>query len=435
MQTSKIQLKLSAFLGIPIDKYDKNFTFIVNGEEFKTSRIVSDLLSPKIAKNHSTDPTFETFTIETTNQGNFSHILNLVNFIPNNLPESQLPFISEVIELLGNESIELLCPNNSIEITEENVFENISNHERYSKFYSKQLSKEIDFIASNFFNLCEKHEDELMALKIETIHKIVNNSKLKLKDEDQLLNFVNHMYVKDTKYSVLYEFVYFTNASAEAVSDFIDVFDFNDFTQNAWNRVSIRLKQKVSNEDCNESRYQCVKRGIEFPFQSGKEFSGIINYLSTKSNGNIENVINFTCSSNDWIISESYKPRFVALFNESDKFFVSGNHGKDEWICLDFKEHRIVPTHYTVRSSNYEVGNWHPKSWVIEASNDNKTWTTIDQQQNCSYLNGPRYVHTFSINQKQKSEFQYIRMHNTDKDWSNYYYLAIETFEIYGSLI
>ena len=416
-----------------LNKYDNDFAFIVNGEEFKTSRVVSDLLSPKIAKYHSIDPTIETFTINTANKGHFELILNLINFIPNDVQENEIPFISEVIEILENESIQLPNPNDSIKITEDNVFKEISKHEKFEKFYSKRMTLEIEFISSNFFEFCEKHEEELSKLKIETLIKIVSDSKLKLRDEDLLLNLINNLYVNDDKFSVLYEFVNFTNASSKAVSEFVDVYNINDVTQTAWNQISLRLKQEISKKNDDQNRYKNLRQGIEFPFQSDKEFKGIINYLYSKSSGNIEKVINFTASSNDWDNNEAFKPRSVALFNQSGNYFVSGNHG-NEWICLDFKEHKIIPTHYTIRSSKYRVGNWHPKSWVVEASNDNKTWTVIDQQQNCSYLNVPRYVHTFNINKQQNNDYQYIRLRQFS-NCRNSDYLAIEEFEIYGSLI
>lgn len=33
---------------IPLDKYEKNFTFIVNDKKYETSRYVADLVSPII---------------------------------------------------------------------------------------------------------------------------------------------------------------------------------------------------------------------------------------------------------------------------------------------------------------------------------------------------------------------------------------------------
>lgn len=48
----KIQLKTTSILNVSLQSYEKDFSFLVNGEEFKTSRIISDLLSPKICQLH-----------------------------------------------------------------------------------------------------------------------------------------------------------------------------------------------------------------------------------------------------------------------------------------------------------------------------------------------------------------------------------------------
>lgn len=56
----QIQLQIKAMSEIPIQN---DFTFIVNNQEFKTNKIIADLLSPKICKNHMVDPTFDTFAI------------------------------------------------------------------------------------------------------------------------------------------------------------------------------------------------------------------------------------------------------------------------------------------------------------------------------------------------------------------------------------
>lgn len=79
-EIGQIQLKISSILQVPLHLYENDFTFIVNGKKFKTNRIVSDLLSPKISRNHSTDATIDSFTINTRHRGDFSVILDLVNF-------------------------------------------------------------------------------------------------------------------------------------------------------------------------------------------------------------------------------------------------------------------------------------------------------------------------------------------------------------------
>ena len=107
MQDLQVQLKTAAVLDIPLHVYDQDFTFIVNGKEYTTSRVVSDLLSPYISQMHQTDPTISTFTITTKEKGDFKHILDLVTFTTHSIPTNEILFFSEVIEQLGNVSINI----------------------------------------------------------------------------------------------------------------------------------------------------------------------------------------------------------------------------------------------------------------------------------------------------------------------------------------
>lgn len=95
---SKVQITPSAILNVPLQTYQKDFSFIVNGEEFKTSRVISDLISPRICKIHQQDPTIDTFTIKTQQQGDFSRILKLCEFQEIEYSSDELDFIVEVIE-------------------------------------------------------------------------------------------------------------------------------------------------------------------------------------------------------------------------------------------------------------------------------------------------------------------------------------------------
>ncbi|KAK8843044.1 hypothetical protein M9Y10_025232 [Tritrichomonas musculus] len=95
---SIIKVNTSFILTVPFQSYGNDFTFIVNGQEFKTSRLISDLLSPIICDIHSNDPTFDTYTINTSYPGDFSQILKLFNFQEYSISENEVPFVLEVIE-------------------------------------------------------------------------------------------------------------------------------------------------------------------------------------------------------------------------------------------------------------------------------------------------------------------------------------------------
>lgn len=77
---------------------------------------------------------------------------------------------------------------------------------------------------------------------------------------------------------------------------------------------------------------------------------GIIRYLKNNSN-RINDFINITVSSNNNEGSEQYHPKSVLLFDDINKWFVSKNI-KNSWICFDFKDHRVIPDSYLIRSAN-----------------------------------------------------------------------------------
>ena len=255
---NRIQLNSSCILNVPLQIYDNDFSFIVNGNEFKTSRIIADILSPIISRIHSTDPSASNFIINTQRKGDFSHILNLVQFNQINLPEDEVPFISEVIEILNNDSIEYLDANT--EISTDNVIDLIRFHEKFPVFYSNRLSTEIDFTSSHFYEICENKESEFFKLSFDTVFKIINNRKLQLKTEDQLLRFINGLYSENSEYSILYETILFDNVSSESIQEFISIYYINDISKTTWNRLSKRLEKEIKSKRTDQIKLEKRKK-------------------------------------------------------------------------------------------------------------------------------------------------------------------------------
>ena len=261
--TTKIQLKMTRILQIPLNSYGE-FSFIVNGEEFKTSQIISDLLSEKICQIHSCDPTFNEFSINTINKGDFTNILNLINFEQIIIPENEVSFLSEVFEILGNNSI--VFDRKSSKITEENVIELLEKHQKFPVFYSKSLFDEINFISKIFYKILEFRQEEMKNIDLNILERIINNQKIVLKDEDQLLDFINRFYSNDSKYSNLYEYVLFQNVEISSINEFLNIYNINDLTSQTWRAVSNRLKQKIDKnvKNIRKSRYRVVVLYIYF---------------------------------------------------------------------------------------------------------------------------------------------------------------------------
>lgn len=165
---------------------------------------------------------------------------------------------------------------------------------------------------------------------------------------------------------------------------------------------------------------------------NSKDLNGIFNYFQNKTSNHIEKEINFYSSS---AYNINCRPRNVALFGQQDKFFLSQNF-PNSWILFDFRDHKILPTNYTIRTISYfdEIhGSRHLKSWIVEGSSDNENWEIIDEQLNCEYLR-KNDAFTFNIDENKSKEFNFIRLTQIDKNWEDDDYLAIESFEIFGVL-
>jgi hypothetical protein len=71
-------------------------------------------------------------------------------------------------------------------------------------------------------------------------------------------------------------------------------------------------------------------------------------------------------------------------------------HTRNNWVCYDFKEKRIVPTHYTIRTNGQHPNGPHLKLWLVETSVDRKSWRDVARQEGNEQLNGKWFTGTFA---------------------------------------
>ena len=159
-----------------------------------------------------------------------------------------------------------------------------------------------------------------------------------------------------------------------------------------------------------------------------------MNNLKIRSNDHIEKEINITAPSLYSGVSSAYN---VTLFDDNTKYFGTNDNSVPEnnWICFEFLIHKVVLYGYTIRSHPYDKNYSHAKNWVIQCSNDGNSWVTVDKRENCEYLNGLNFVHTFEMNNKNPNAFKYVRMQITGKNCQQYYYLFMNSIEFYGKLV
>jgi hypothetical protein len=161
---------------------------------------------------------------------------------------------------------------------------------------------------------------------------------------------------------------------------------------------------------------------VEIPMKEAKSRDGIISYLTKKHGGNVQKKGIVT------ITSKSFSSE--ALRNVAD--LASGMYftSKDEpgqWVCWDFHEMRVRPTHYTLKAG-------YLKSWVVEGSLDGSSWTEIDRKTDNHDFHGYGNWNPASFAVSKPAEFRFIRLTQTDKRHCGDDYLFLWAVEFFGTL-
>jgi hypothetical protein len=107
-------------------------------------------------------------------------------------------------------------------------------------------------------------------------------------------------------------------------------------------------------------------------------------------------------------------------------------HTRNNWICYDFKERRIMPTHYTIRTHDGDPGGSHLKSWIVETSTDGKSWREVAHEEDNKQLNDDYFTATFAV--AGGGECRFIRLVNIGRNHSGRTCLGITAWEIFGGL-
>lgn len=177
-------------------------------------------------------------------------------------------------------------------------------------------------------------------------------------------------------------------------------------------------------------------RGTTYDYDGSRAFSGIFRYFRSTNWGSdsvSESQVIATASS-----TGSGNPRELMSGREESSGFKNYFNTRSEansWICFDFKSRRVIPSAYSIKTIKGNPNHFYPKSWVIEGSNNNSIWQTIDSHNNCSFLKGNNITHVFRIAGKKTKAFRYIRMRLTGPNWNDTFHLGMESFEIFGTLI
>jgi hypothetical protein len=319
------------------------------------------------------------------------------------------------------------------------------------------ISTELEFIASHFRDFLS-HRDPLKALPFPIIYEIIGRGSLSLENEDDLYDFISQGIETKQELFGLIEFFRLEYCSTDVMGDFLDILSEHFYEINASIWAALRARLVLSDRTWKQF-HPSVKKGklrCDDPDETDEICDvpdGIIAHLTRECGGNVHDrhVVEVTSGSfeNE---TEGANPCSGAYNNRNDcaankvadletgLCFCSAYrkrredipHTRNNWVCYDFRERRIVPTHYAVRTHRHHSGWKHLKSWLVETSADGESWREVAREENNNQLNGSRFTGTFSV--ADGGECRFIRLVNIGRNHFGDDQLRISAWEIFGSL-
>jgi hypothetical protein len=166
-----------------------------------------------------------------------------------------------------------------------------------------------------------------------------------------------------------------------------------------------------------------LMKKVQCPLKEDKSAEGMISHLTKKHDGNVheKGVVTLTSSS---IYEDNPKcaAKHVADL-VGNYWFMSGDQ-PDQWVCWDFGQMRVRPTHYTMRA----VGL---KSWIVAGSLDGESWVEIHRQTNSQTFK-ERNQASFAFGNT--DAFRFLRLIQTDKTHGGNNILDLRLLEFFGTL-
>ena len=435
---SKQRIGIEHIQSIKFDKFEEDFSFIVNEEIYKTNSFVAIILSPNVSKLFEENKNVSYYEIKTKYEGDFNKIIKYGEMKFVDIQEEEKKYFEDVLKQLGN-NVEFI--RFSKDFQEPISYQNVINRLEIKKELDVNLDEEITFISSNFHDFITTSPDSIFTFDIDIIEQIISNDKLKLYNEEELFNIILELYSKSKEYSLLFSYVIFLNLTSESIRKFNQNFDINDMNISIWENICHRLEQDISsksketylksNQEFLKNRYDINDEISKNPLttddqqNNNKRYEKIIQHLSEQCHGNVhlKNIVTITCSSK----SDGDVQNIV---DQNDNTSFSSDGVSNSWIQLDFKERKVLLDGYTLKTWGQDGG--HLRNWVLEVSNDGLTYTEIDRHKKCPILNGPLNTATFKVSCSTPQRF--VRLKQIGSNTNGYSYLNLNQIEFSGSL-
>jgi hypothetical protein len=446
--TKEIRLSSKGLAQLSHNCYEDDFTFHVGHHDYHCPCWFADFLSPRISHLRCTDMTIRDFWIEVgladghgdadaEVTSSFESLLSLSRGESISVKERNLKIFVTLAEKLWN--IELIdkiqasfCDDDGEDddrrmISDMNIASAVSSSEMNCLRGSLLWMDTIIERWSRSF--CDMPRSSQKEMKVDLLYSLLSHQSLRITSEDWLYEFVREQIEGDESYYCLLELIRYEYLSQECIEDFTKMIttSYEYLTYPVWLSLVGRLNLSVTPRSVNDRENRKLR---QFPVKSDY-LDGILSSLSRDIGGNVHDrgLVFVSASSQYW---SDCPVQLIVDFNSSLRGYATADTPKS-WICIEFKQHLIKPTHYSIRTRTDSDGN-HPRSWILEGLKfqDSEDWITLDCQVSNCELTGVNTVRLFSIEKVQ--EVRSVRLRLTGPNSHNYHHLVLKSIELFGEL-
>jgi hypothetical protein len=332
---------------------DNDFEFIGNEYTLRCTLFQAVFLSPRVHSLLQQDKTLTSFFVEWKSQKIdenrvFEFLEDLMNGKPIDPLASEVESLWEAAISLGNtELIESFMHDE-----DPPDLSTVCVRLRLKSMVGLSTEKEIEFAASHF---AEIEAEELKGIGVSLLELIVSSARLRLTSEDSLLRFI--LSLGSAGHLVLVRYLRSEYLSREGMRLLVERLGNSSCDRLLWDSLCHRLLVPRSK--------------VEIPMDFPHSVHGIIWSLAEKPGGNIQEKGRVTITSK--LITNSDLNAVTKIADVAAGSQSPSENEQGDWVCWDFREMRVRPTHYTIQSRSLQ-------SWVLEGSLDGRRWTEIDRQ-------------------------------------------------------
>ena len=310
--------------------------------------------------------------------------------------------------------LDVLSANFNEEITNENVIKLIKTKYLFG-YQLKEIEKEISFVSENFSKFKEELHELVKDISYQfIIESIIKNNKLKLENEDELLEFVLELCKENKEYEYLFEFVWLEYCSVSIIKELIEYSNENIFITRSSKAVSscfsrrlIQEKIPIDLSNSKEARY-CSKNN---EYKENNENEKYIEYNDADP---LYGILRHENENNNVILEATSRLDTVYnILNNHEKAEYRSDNIPNSWIKATLRNKKsFILNKYMIRGRDYPNGHFdHLKTWLLEGQKLDGTWIELDSQKNQEIWNLKIKIYPIKVQEPLIS----VRLTQTDK--------------------